>query len=184
MLPTAIIPAKNVPYRPRVYTDSFLGVELSNKLSEESCKGSKFTDVHSAPLWTQLTVKLEGKSFRLLISLPILTVSCCSSFLSPLFLLSFLVHDVSCYIIIISRALKGLRLDLLIEKRNRRGMFWHSRHSIGARDKIGKKGIFIFSRFLIPSKIKISSNKEILSRRATFLWIFQRVAFVSCDIDV
>lgn len=50
MLPTAIIPAKNVPYRPRVYTDSFLEVELSNKLSEESCKGSKFTDVHSAPL--------------------------------------------------------------------------------------------------------------------------------------
>ena len=98
MLPTAIIPAKNVPYRPRVYTDSFLGVELSNKLSEESCKGSKFTDVHSVPPWTQLTVKLEGKSFRLLISLPILTVSCCSSFLSPLFLLSFLVHDVSCYI--------------------------------------------------------------------------------------
>ena len=183
MLPTAIIPAKNVPYRPRVYTDSFLGVELSNKLSEESCKGSKFTDVHSVPPWTQLTVKLEGKSFRLLISLPILTVSCCS-FLSPFLLLSFLVHDVSCYTIIISRALKGLRLDLLIEKRNRRGMFWHSRHSIGARDKIGKKGIFIFSRFLIPSKIKILSNKEILSRRATFLWIFQRVAFVSCDIDV
>lgn len=183
MLPTAIIPAKNVPYRPRVYTDSFLGVELSNKLSEESCKGSKFTDVHSAPLWTQLTVKLEGKSFRLLISLPILTVSCCSSFLSPFLLLSFLVHDVSCYTIIISRALKGLRLNLLIEKRNRRGMFWHSRHSIGARDKIGKKGIFIFS-FSYFSNIKISLNKEISSRGATFLWIFQRVAFVSCDIDV
>lgn len=183
MLPTAIIPAKNVPYRPRVYTDSFLGVELSNKLSEESCKGSKFTDVHSVPPWTQLTVKLEGKSFRLLISLPILTVSCCSSFLSPFLLLSFLVHDVSCYTIIISRALKGLRLNLLIEKRNRRGMFWHSRHSIGARDKIGKKGIFIFS-FSYFSNIKISLNKEISSRGATFLWIFQRVAFVSCDIDV
>lgn len=182
MLPTAIIPAKNVPYRPRVYTDSFLGVELSNKLSEESCKGSKFTDVHSVPPWTQLTVKLEGKSFRLLISVPILTVSCCS-FLSPFLLLSFLVHDVSCYTIIISRALKGLRLDLLIEKRNRRGMFWHSRHSIGARDKIGKKGIFIFS-FSYFSNIKISLNKEISSRGATFLWIFQRVAFVSCDIDV
>lgn len=183
MLPTAIIPAKNVPYRPRVYTDSFLGVELSNKLSEESCKGSKFTDVHSAPPWTQLTVKLEGKSFRLLISVPILTVSCCFSFLSPFLLLSFLVHDVSCYTIIISRALKGLRLNLLIEKRNRRGMFWHSRHSIGARDKIGKKGIFIFS-FSYFSNIKISLNKEISSRGATFLWIFQRVAFVSCDIDV
>lgn len=37
--------AKNVLYRPRVYIDSFLGVELS----EESCKGSKFTDVHSVP---------------------------------------------------------------------------------------------------------------------------------------